>query len=225
MKGIIKIVLFAFCLLPQLALAQEQLSREEQADRQYNRYDYYFASINYLKLAESKKHVKTIVLERLADCYRQMNNYLAAEQVYGKAIERSDASPLSNLYYGEMLQTNYKFDLAKKQYEIYGQKTNDTPKMVNKIASCDAAEQWLGQKNKNTVSNVSTLNSKASDWGLSYFGKNGLVFTSERDSVQPNNKRKYGWNGMPWTQLFAANNEAQNVNPIHIISDKYGIKE
>jgi hypothetical protein len=54
-------------------LAQEQLSINQQADKLFDRYEY-FKSLNYyLKLVHKKTDVK--VLERIADCYLNINQY------------------------------------------------------------------------------------------------------------------------------------------------------
>ncbi|MBC8987828.1 OmpA family protein [Pedobacter sp. N36a] len=218
MKNIITISLFALFLI-SISHAQEQLSRKQQADLQFNRFEYFNAAGLYLPLAEKKKpDVK--VVEKLAACYRMMNDYGQAEKWYSVAIADPKAEALSHYYYAQALQTNQKFDAAKTQYQIYGSKTGKTEQMSFRINSCDSAAFWMKNPVNISIKNMQELNSSAADWGMNDYGRDGFVFTSER-SLQKNPKIKdiYKWTGNPWLKLYLANAKGQLKEELTVATD------
>jgi outer membrane protein OmpA-like peptidoglycan-associated protein len=220
MKRIIILNIMAI-MLGTFACAQEQLSKKQQADLLFNRYEYNNAAKLYASLA-GKKNPDVKVLERLATCYRKMNDYEAAEKWYALAAADAKADVLTHYYYAEALLTNQKFDAAKAAYKTYGDKGGQAAEVALKMASCDSAAVWLKQLSRFTVNNVKGLNSRYADWGLNYFGKSGLVFTSERptDSLQKYNDI-YRWNGNPWLKLFLATSANVVSNELPLIPKAY----
>jgi len=223
-----------------LAMAQEQLSRKQQADVFFNRFEYYNAASLYLPLAE-RKNPDVKLVEKLADCYRMINEYEQAEKWYGKAVENKKAQPLSHYYYAEALQRNKKFDLAKEQYRAYGsllkpeemsikpsggdrylpnERGPVSQDVVNlRIASCDSAALWTNSPQNVLIKNVAALNTKSADWGLNYYGKDGFVFTSERSTDANENRNDiYKWTGNPWLKLFLASPDAQLKEELPVVT-------
>lgn len=220
MKRIITLTLLTF-LFGSLAIAQEQQSLSTQADLLFNRYKFYNAALVYQKLVDKKKpEVK--FLERLAACYRMMNNYKEAEKWYAKAVADPKAAPISHLYYAEVLQRNQEFEKAKKEYLVYGEKSSRTEEMALKIASCDSAVVWTKQPNNYTVKNEASLNTAYADWGLNYYGKNGVVFTSERPVAELLHKNEiYQWTGNPWLKLFTATPDHTAIEELIVRAKEY----
>lgn len=216
-------------LIAHVAYGQEQRTKLQQADLLFNRYEYYNAARLYADLAD-KKNPDIQVLERLANCYRKMNNYVLAERWYAIAVTNPQAQLLTHYYYAEVLLTNQKFEAAKAQYRVYGELragAND-PNLISeqevllKLASCDSAAVWMKDQSRFTVKNAKGLNTKYSDWGLSYFGKSGLVFTSDRPGdEEPKISKDYRWTGHPWLRLFQASSEEGMVNELPVISKNY----
>lgn len=133
--GIILLLLSVQCLM-----AQEQLSLDKQAAIYYAKYDYAKAASLYERIAAKRKEkTATLVLERLADAYRQMNRYSASADWYAKLLARSDASADARLYYGDMLKSLGKYAEAKAAYTQYAQTGPQQEKVKNRIAGCDAA--------------------------------------------------------------------------------------
>lgn len=220
MKRIIALTLVTF-LFGGLVTAQEQLSKKQQADLLFNRYEYYNAARLYTSLADKKKpDVK--ILERLAACYRIMNVYPEAEKWYAKAVADPKADLLSHYYYAEVLLRNQQFEKAKTEYALYGTKSGKTEETALKIASCDSAALWMKQPSRYTVQNVASLNSKYADWGLNYTGKSNLVFTSDRisDELGKTNDT-YQWTGNPWLKLFMATESNVVTDELAIIGKEH----
>lgn len=201
------------------AMAQEQLSRKQQADVYFNRYEYYPASRLYLPLAE-RKNPDVKLLEKLAACYRMMNDYEAAEKWYAKVVAAPKATPLSHYYYAEALHSNEKFDLAKAEYEKYGQIAGQPKELALKIASCDSAAKWIKSPKDIKIKNMESLNTKAADWGLNSDGNNGFVFTSERPLARETKGNDlYKWNGNPWLKIFSATADGQLTGELPIVTE------
>lgn len=223
------LILNILMMLGSFTYAQEQLSKKQQADLLFNRYEYANASRLYADLA-NKKNPDVKILERLATCYRKMNIYDAAEKWYALAVANAKAEPVTHFYYAEALLTNEKFEQAKIQYKVYGEKsagTNDAEQpsarlLAIKIASCDSAALWMKQSSPFSVNNARGLNSKYADWGLGYFGKTGFVFTSERpaDDLQKYNDT-YKWTGNPWLKLFQATATEKVTNELTVLRKDY----
>ena len=173
-----KLLLIAFVALLHFkyTAAQEQLSIKQQADKLYERYDYFKSLKLYLKLVNNKTNVQ--VLEDIAACYRNLNRYEEAETWYGKAVADAKASRVSHYFYAEVLLRDKKFEQAKAQYKLYF--TTDLATLKLKLATCDSAAAWIKQKPAYIVKNEENLNTEFSDWGLNYEGKTALVFTSDR---------------------------------------------
>ncbi len=204
-------------VLVKYAGAQEQLSLKQQADKSFERYEY-FKSLNlYLKLVEKDK-TNVQVLERIADCYRNMNRYEDAETWYAKATADATVSKISHYYYAEALLRDQKFEQAKKEYGIYFVDAPDELKL--KLAVCDSAALWMKQKRAFKIENEANLNTEFSDWGLNYEGKTALVFASDRKTDEQNIDNRTGNN---WFKLYGMTANSRNINQLSVTADDNNI--
>lgn len=183
-------------LLAKVACGQEQLSIKQQADRLFDRYEYFKSLKFYLKLAD-KKNPDVKLLERIATCYRYINHYPEAEEWYAKALTDPKAEKLSHYFYAEVLLRNQQFEKAKQQYQLYF--TEDAGALALKIADCDSAMVWMKKASLYKVNNAGNINTPFSDWGASYDGKNGIIFTSDRETGDDKTDNRTG-NG--WFKLY-----------------------
>jgi outer membrane protein OmpA-like peptidoglycan-associated protein len=179
-------------LVAKAATAQEQLSIKQQADKLYDRYEYFKSLKLYLKLAE-RKNADVKLLERVATCYRYINQYPEAEQWYERIMANPKAEKLSHYFYAEVLLRNQKFDQAKQQYRIYF--IEDAGALALKLNDCDSAMVWMKQSSAYKVTNTTAANTTSSDWGASYDGKTGIIFTSDRETGdgKTDNRTGNGW--------------------------------
>jgi outer membrane protein OmpA-like peptidoglycan-associated protein len=195
MKRLVFIGIMAITLV-KYAGAQEQLSIRQQADKLFERYEYFKSVTLYLKLVKKgKTDVK--VLERIADCYFNMNRYEDAEPWYARAVADTKASRLSHYNYAEVLLRNQKLDTAKQQYRVYY--ANDAAGLKQKLAVCDSAALWMTQPSGWKIKNEATFNTEYSDWGLTYDGKTSVIFTSDRKTGDEDIDERTGNN---WFKLY-----------------------
>ncbi len=190
--------------------AQEQLSLRQQADKLFDRYEY-FKSLNlYLKISSKNS---LAVTERIADCYREMNDYKDAEEWYTKAVQQPKADKADHYYYAETLLRNRKFNEAKEQYKLYY--TNDAAALSLKLADCDSAASWTQHPSNYSVKNTTNLNSQYSDWGLTFDGKLGFIFVSDRISDADATDNRTGNN---WFKLYHANLNWDEISELPIVN-------
>jgi outer membrane protein OmpA-like peptidoglycan-associated protein len=216
MKRLMIIGIMALVLV-KYAGAQEQLGLKQQADKLFERYEYFKSLGFYLKVVKNNK-ADIPVLERIADCYRNMNHYEDAETWYGRAAADVKASKISHYYYAEVLLRNQKFEQAKKQYQLYF--TADPAALKLKLSDCDSATFWMGQKSAYKVKNEATLNTEFSDWGVNYDGKTGLVFTSDRKTDEDDIDNRTGNN---WFKLYSTVINSNEVKQLYLTPDNSGI--
>jgi len=202
-------ICFSIVLLVKQVGAQEQLSVKQMADKLYERFEY-FKSVNlYLKLVKNKTDVQ--VLERIADCYLNINRYADAEKWYAKAAADPKANPVTHFYYAEVLLRDQKFDLAKEQYKQYY--NNDATALSSKLANCDSAALWMKQPSAYTIKNDSIYNSQYSDWGVNYDGKTGTIFTSDRKADDSKIDNRTGNN---WFKLYNSDFKSHAINQLQV---------
>jgi len=180
-----KLICISLCvlLLVKYARGQEQLSVKQQADNLYERYEYFKSLTLYLKLVKKDK-ADVKVMERIADCYFNINRYEDAEKWYARAVADPKASPASHFYYAEVLLRDQQFDEARQQYKLCF--LNDPGTLAAKLAVCDSAALWMKQPTAYHIKNDSVLNTAYSEWGAVPYGKTSLIFTSDRIAVSGN---------------------------------------
>jgi len=195
--------------------AQEQLSKKQLADRLFEREEY-FKSLNlYLDVA-NRNNPDIRVIERVADCYRLLNDNRNAEQWYANAISYTKAEDIDVYYYAEALQRNQKLPEAKAQYRAYYQLKRDPETLRFKLASCDSAAKWIAAPQKSyTVNSEKKLNTTYSEWGTNFYGKQGLVFTSDRiPEYDTKSKQTDNRTGNNYFKLYYSNKDSLAVLPV-----------
>src|SRR5476651_454707 len=106
-KYILIVLFIMLCCRP--VQAQEVLALRTQADRLFDRAEYFKSLDVYLRLLQVS-NPPVVVIERVADCYRLMYNYDQSEQWYARLAGTAGIKPIDILYYAEVLQRNKKLD-------------------------------------------------------------------------------------------------------------------
>jgi OOP family OmpA-OmpF porin len=211
MKKILWIALLLNCRM--LANAQEQLSKKQLADKLFERYEYFKAVNLYLPLAD-KNNPDVHVVERIADCYRLINDSKNAESWYATAIAYDKAADINLYYYAEALLRNNKLKEARAQFQAYYTRVNKPEELRFKLATCDSAAKWMAAPHKNyTVKLETKLNSTYADWGTSYYGGNGVVFTSDR-MIEYDEKQTDNRTGNGYFKLYSATTDSLVLLPL-----------
>ncbi|WP_462266779.1 OmpA family protein [Mucilaginibacter sp.] len=201
------------------SFAQEQLTGRQLADRAFERYEYARSLNLYLGLI-GKTSYEVLVIERIADCYRLMNDDVNAEAWYSRLQNEPEASRNAAFYYAEALLHNHKFKEAKAQYTIYYQHFNAPQEIRQRLAACDSALAWMQKPAGYEVRNIKGLNSYESDWGAADFN-GGVLFISERNTGDKG-RRTDPRTGASYHQLYVFSGDS--VSSAAIFGQKSVIK-
>lgn len=223
------------------AFGQYAYNFKKSADKFYANGDYYSAAGNYEKLLEQKdgkglttepytvekkgaKASKTDVnrqevVYRIAESYRQLNNYTKAEKWYAEAATYNKAQyPLAGYWYGVSLKANGKFPEAEKALQEFltSYKSNDEFKeqAQRELASVKFIQQQMSRKDLQQYSVTPlSVNAAGADYAAAW-NNNSLVFTSTRaDSTVLNAKNKNPYVNNLYTTLSSEGvyNDVQKI--------------
>src|SRR5688572_2049026 len=98
------LALFTLLGMMMLAMAGEK-PIVKVADMYYKQFDFKNA-IELYKRALKKDAQNPYVLQKMADSYRMMNDWAAAEEYYAKLAGMDNANVINKLYYAEALRAN-----------------------------------------------------------------------------------------------------------------------
>lgn len=179
----------------------------KQANKYYETYDYKLALNIYQKIMQKKPSLE--VAQKLANCYRFINDSKGAETAYAKVLTFPGANPINYKYYADALKQNGKFEEAKKNYILWGQRQPDKLEEATRLANTtEVGRMWAENPDPNVrIENVKALNSENSEFSPVKF-RDDLVFTSDRWFVQSTDDKKkapvYGWTGNPYLKMYQA---------------------
>jgi outer membrane protein OmpA-like peptidoglycan-associated protein len=164
-----------------------------------------FSSFHY---AEAIKHYEGILAknpedadseEKLAECYRQINDTKNAEKWLAKVVQRSSAKPIHKLLYAEALANEAKYEEAKKWYAAY----NEDGRGKNFVDFYNNQMPFLQANNKDyTVEEVSFNSKTGSDFSPAFLGDK-IVFCSNRHSASNGiRKDEFKWTKSSFLDLY-----------------------
>lgn len=219
MKLFNKIPVFIICALCLQPATAQYIAREAAAKAEV----YHYSSAAALYEKAFRKRGTPANARAVAEAYRQLRNYPAAEEWYGRlvALPEKDMAQAAQdaCYYGLALQQNGKYEAAKAQFNrCRSMPGNNVPAALldNYIASCDSAVAWLQAPRADVVTNAGALNSMYTDWGA--LQQNGqLYWVSDRPSSRrkhflkfsngnPVRTDRYGWTANNYLQLYTSSN-------------------
>ena len=205
-----------------------------EADQQYTLYNYNKAIMLYQRAYQKKASLHAA--ERLAECYKNQQNYAEAERWYAISSAMPGAQAENTLYYAQALQSNAKYAEAKQQYDKYAEQNKGLSEKQRDIwlRSCDSAMHWMKFPTEITIQNEKSLNSAQSDWGATK-SNSQLLFASDRnmegkdpqtasrpflkfDGIKTPNRSVYGWTGNSYLRLYSQHGS----DSVQVVSIKTG---
>jgi outer membrane protein OmpA-like peptidoglycan-associated protein len=196
---------------------QDFIRKKRLADHYYERFDYSKAVPMYEQLLVSHPHDYALY-EKLADCYRRINDSRNAERCYAVLMDSSYVSPENKLHYAQALARNGKYELSLSWYEKYSaDKPGDAmgPAFVKAYRSVG---QFYADSNAYSVRKAG-FNSPESDFSPVYF-KNGIVFVSARHDFSLI-RFWYNWTSSPYLDLYYAADSSGVSDFSHSINSVY----
>ncbi|WP_423147294.1 OmpA family protein [Rubrolithibacter danxiaensis] len=210
-------VLVAFILCSAVYFFPRNIFSDDiqKANKYYEKYDYKLALAIYETIMLKKPSLE--VAQKLANCYRFINDSEGAEQAYSRVLTFSGFDPINYKYYADALKQNGRFDEARQYYLLLGEKVpamaEDAKKMAN---SCDVARMWFENPDKNVqLKNDDRINSEYSDF-CPVMSNNSIAFVSDRWFVEGSATKKnviYGWTGNPYLKIYQLKDDKVTILP------------
>lgn len=173
------------------------------ADRAFQSEKFFTAAELYKKTMPSvkKKSDKAVLLFKIGECYRLINNYKQSIIWYDKALKSGYEESDIYFQYGESLKAQERFDEAIELYQEYLSKIPDDTLGIRGINVCKMALKWKEKPNAFDVFNEAGLNTKDMEYAPSFYGK-GIIFASNRGT--PKGKNIYERTGKGYENIYAA---------------------
>ncbi|WP_417358998.1 OmpA family protein [Galbibacter sp.] len=200
MKKILIVVLFV-----QLGLYGQNSSWK--ADQYFENYHFTKAAAMYEKSIADADVVDAATLEKLADCYFNLNDYRTAYKWYGELykFKRGDIKESTLIRYVQSARASREYDHARKvATEFYA----DNPQRLEVIATQKRDLDKIQEGDSLYKIYNLDINSNKSDFAPMYHG-NYLLFTSARDTTVAKD-RFYSWTNQPFLDLYIAERNKQN---------------
>lgn len=175
----------------------------KNADRLFNNYAYYEASVIYLSWLQQQYDYNANY--QLAECYRMMNDLKQAEFWYDILVMQPVEDPQLYFRYAEVLRSNGKYALAKDNYLKYAVYDEEGYYFAG---MCDWALTNLHNRSAYLIDTLS-INTKGSEIASTFF-KKGIIYSSNGNGNK--NEAYYQWTGMPFYDLYFAEIEQGRVN-------------
>jgi len=222
-KRILRTWTFVLACLPIAMVAQDAAVEEVEiqphkttvkADEYFEAKEYTVALEIYSKALskEKSREEKQRIAFNIAECYRFTGQCKRAASYYQRA-EKMGYGPLALFNYAEMLQCQGEYEDAIVAYEEYKKAVPGDLRTDKGIESCQKAANWLVQGSLFALDNAKDLNSKKSDYAISYAGKRGkeeltLMISSMRDDAT--GRKEDGWTGQRFSDIYIIEGERAN---------------
>lgn len=157
---------------------QAQDGRLKRAHEAYEAMDYAAAIPGYVKALE-KQFDKRAML-RLADCYRLMQNYRKAAEVYSKIVNLNQIDPINYFYFAQSLMNMGMYPEAAKWFDRYAKAVPSDPRGAQFAESCRNIPRYFADSAEVSISPF-PHNSAAEDFSPVWY-KEGILFSSSRGS-------------------------------------------
>lgn len=182
------------------------------ADRFYSNYEFVEAAKHYKEIAE-KDTMNLLARERLAMCYRKLNDSKNAEKWFFEVTNfELDSAYWNVLYYAQALAMNGKHEDAKEWYTVYSQlihlhKDSSGYYFVEAYNDLQDFYKNAGQYDVK----LAPFNSIYADFSPAFFEK-GVVFCSNRTPIKAGDP-VFAWNNTAFLDLYYSNEGDSTSRP------------
>ncbi len=194
------LILPILLIFPIILAAQTTCPKAEQ---KMDRFEYQEAIQLYLQ------HFQTNTpnaqdIRNITYCYMMGNDTKSAVYWLSKVVKTAFVTGEDCRIYADLLKSEGQYSEATHYYEKYAELSPDGKDYAEKnIEMCSLALDWTYEPEYFTITNVQSLNSDKSDFGLMPF-KGEFVYTSDRIvKNNPNEADIYGWTGNAYLQMYS----------------------
>lgn len=169
------VMVFVLCALDTSA----QSKRLRRAIDKYN-YQFYPEAIELLKEEVRENKSAYTPLKYLAGAYRKVKEYQNAELYYNLLVNSDSAEAEDYLYYGQVLKSNGKLNLAKQQFIKFQELEESSFLSKLMLQSLDQIEEWDKERKVFRSIRMDWINTKDSEYGALLF-RDKIYITSDRE--------------------------------------------
>lgn len=204
-------VLLFFILIVSEGFAQEKPRSlaMQQAIEVFDKFHYVDAAKMFESII-SKESGNIEAKEKLAMCYRKMNDSENAEKWFASVVIES-AEPMNKLYYAQALAQNQHYDESKEWYQKFAEAMRSDKRGKEFALSYADVDKFFQDSERYTVE-LAPFNSKDADFSPAYY-KGGIVFCSSRPREDNKNKLIHKWIGKRFLDLYYAPGGGPKARP------------
>ena len=183
----------------------------KDADRHYKELNYKYALEIYEAIMKTSPNVE--VAQKIANCYRFINDTESSEIWYKKVLTYPNATTDNLRYLAESLKQNGKFEEAAVNFLAWGTQMPAKAEEAEKEANiCGVAKIWAENPDIGAlVENEIAFNSENSDFSPSRFGDD-ILLISDRWQKNKKGEQVYGWTGNPYLKIYSASIAGKQVD-------------
>ena len=163
-----------------------QSKRTEKADAYFESGEYYKAT-TYFEKAYSKaksRPEKAYIAYHLGFCYKRMNKMRDAQVWLRRSVIYKYQNPISILYLADVLKITGQYEDAAEFYANYKELVPNDYRATIGIESCKQIPQWIEKPTRYQVANENFINSKQSDFSISFRKDyDEIIFSSTREGT------------------------------------------
>lgn len=173
----------------------------DKAERAYASKKYNTAAVLFQKVYPKIKEeeAKQKILFKIADSYRNSNNFKQALKWYEEVLNSKYPDPAVLYSYGQLLKNFERYDEANRTFYDYAFEVPEDLNGKNAMLSCALAGEWKANPKKFNIINLKELNTDQSDYAP-FFQGNRLIWTSTRKEAQ--GSEVFEWTGQKYCDLF-----------------------
>lgn len=173
----------------------------EKANKLYDKLAFVEAIELYQEVLDIREVPEAVI--KIANSYRLLNKPSMSEPWYKKVMDLSERQPIHVLYYAQSLQSNERYEEAKKWFELYDQLSpNDKRGYFGKTA-CEKVDEIIKMGQLYSIYKLpSNINTVREDFGPAYY-YDGIAWASDRDATR-NVSRVFQWTGTPFLNIFTS---------------------
>jgi outer membrane protein OmpA-like peptidoglycan-associated protein len=167
----------------------------KKGNREYSDMQYSKAILHYNKaIAKEDNHEAKI---KLANCYRLVNDYKKAEELYSEIVNFPEAEPANMFYYAKILMSNGNYEEAKVWLKNYLSKSPHDVVAKMLLTSCNSVKQFMKDTTLYTLESV-PITDVESSFGMVPYDK-GVVFTADKKTSAA---KAEPWTGKSYYDLY-----------------------
>ncbi|MDR1554319.1 MAG: OmpA family protein [Prevotellaceae bacterium] len=206
--------IIAISTLLLITIVSGEAQSLKKADEYFLGGAYYSAANLYRQVVNLKSKNETVrqrkgeILFRIGECYRKMNKTTDALKWYEEA--EAAGYNQAEFYYGlgSIQLMHGQYSEAYRLFNLAREKKPDMKLIDTKIASCEIAEHYGKVNNLYDVVSVENLNTRGSEYGISFFEEN-LIYASTGRVTQI--KKISERTGLPYSELYIASPDSRSL--------------